>query len=165
LEWFAEVRRWRGLVEKIADARPVILAELRAGLDGVRAAEPAQAKAGGRRKPTDTVPSRRRDLGVDVRSQCIFDRAAEPAQAKAGGRRKPTDTVPSRRRDLGVDVRAQRIFASLPGGRRKATVRRDLGVHLLARGKMNSRFLRTGLGEANWHTLILSIRGWIAFPI
>jgi hypothetical protein len=111
LEWFAEVRRWRGLVEKIADARPVILAGLRAGLDGVR--------------------------------------AAEPAQAKAGGRCKPTGTVPSRRRDLGVDVRAQRIFASLPGGRRKATVRRDLGVHLLARGKMNSRFLRTGLGEAN----------------
>jgi hypothetical protein len=63
--------------------------------------------------------------------------------------RCPTDTVPSRRRDFGVDVRAQRIFASLPGGRRKATVRRDLGVHLLARGKMNSRFLRTGLGEAN----------------
>jgi hypothetical protein len=141
--------RWRGLVEKIAHARPVILAWLRGGVGGVRAADPAQAKAGGRCKPTDTVPSRCRDLGVDVRSQCIFDRAAEPAQAKAGGRRKPTDTVPSRRRDLGVDVHAQRIFASLPGGRRKSAVRRNIGVRLRARGKMNSRFLRTGLGEAN----------------
>jgi hypothetical protein len=106
----AGAERWRGLVEKIADARPVILTGLRAGVGGVR--------------------------------------AAEPAQAKAGGRRKPADTVPSRRRDLGVDVRAQRIFASLPGGRRKATVRRDLGVHLRARGKIKGRLLRIGRGQA-----------------
>jgi hypothetical protein len=99
--------RWRGLVEKTADARSLILAGLRAGVGGVRAAEPAQS-----------------------------------------GTRMPTETLPSSLLDRGLNAGAQRIFANLPGGRRKPMVRRDPGVHLRARGKMNGRLLRTGLDEA-----------------
>jgi hypothetical protein len=74
------------------------------------------------------------------------------------------DTLESSRFDLGVKARAQRIFVSLPCGRRKPADRRDLGVHLRARGEMNGRLLRTGLGETERHTLILLIPGQTSFP-